>query len=89
MSGSGGGCPGIFSDLHFNVQIDTKLFHAEPTIIQGFQRFTLSFNRTVVKQDTFFPEYEPMSVAKGVGAAVAGRSTRVFWTTRALAPGSQ
>ena len=43
-----GGYPGIFSDLHFDIQIDTKLFRAEPTVIQGFQRFALSFHRTVV-----------------------------------------
>jgi hypothetical protein len=51
MSFSGCGCPGIFSDLHFDVQIDTKLFHAESAGIQGFQRFALSFNRTVVMSD--------------------------------------
>jgi hypothetical protein len=48
MSGSGCGCPGIFSDLHFDVQIDTKLFRAESTVIHGLQRSAFSFNRTVV-----------------------------------------
>jgi hypothetical protein len=52
MSGSEGGYPGIFSDLHFDVQIDTKLFRAESPVIQGFQRFAFSFNRTVVSYDT-------------------------------------
>ena len=48
MSCSGRGYPGIFSDLHFDVQIDTKLFRAESAVFQGFQRFASSFNRTVV-----------------------------------------
>jgi integrase len=53
MSGSGGGCPGIFSDLHFDVQIDTNLFRTESAVIQGFQRFVFSFNRTAVKKSFY------------------------------------
>ena len=47
MSDSGCSWPGIFSDLHFDVQIDTKLFRAESTVIHGFQRFTFSFYQTI------------------------------------------
>jgi hypothetical protein len=53
MSGSGGSCPGIFSDFHFDIQIDTKLFCAESTVIHGFQRFDISFNRTAVIEEYF------------------------------------
>jgi hypothetical protein len=39
MRGSAGGCPGIFSDLHFDVQIDTELFALN----------RLSFKRSVIR----------------------------------------
>ena len=38
-------------ELHFAVQIDTTLHRSESPVIHGFQRFALSFNRTVVKFD--------------------------------------
>ena len=38
-------------ELHFAVQIDTTLHRSESPVIHGFQRFALSFNRTVVKLD--------------------------------------
>jgi hypothetical protein len=48
MAVSGCVTPGIRPELHFAVQIDTTLHRSESRVIHGFQRFALSFNRTVV-----------------------------------------
>src|SRR3972149_3517654 len=48
MGGSGCVAPEIRPELHFAVQIDTTVRRLESRVIHGFQRFALSFNRTVV-----------------------------------------
>src|SRR3990172_1949392 len=48
MAVSGCVTPGIRPEPHFAVQIDTTLHRSESPVIHGFQRFVLSFNRTVV-----------------------------------------
>jgi hypothetical protein len=48
MAVSGCVTPGIRPELHSAVQIDTTLHRSESRVIHGFQRFALSFNRTVV-----------------------------------------
>jgi hypothetical protein len=43
-------------ELHFAVQIDTTLHRSESPVIHGFQRFALSFNRTVVNLNSNLSE---------------------------------
>jgi len=50
MGGSGCVAPEIRPELHFAVQIDTTFRRLKSRVIHGFQRFALSFNRTVVMQ---------------------------------------
>ncbi|MEO6561857.1 MAG: hypothetical protein ABIN99_02260, partial [Nitrosospira sp.] len=46
--------PGTRPEPYFAIQIDTTLYRSESSVIHGFQRFTLSFNRTVVMRDLFY-----------------------------------
>jgi len=48
MVGSGCVIPENRPELHFAFQIDTTLRRPETLVSYGLQRFTFSFNRTVV-----------------------------------------